>query len=99
MQTVYLSLVKFFNGEYKVVVHENARLKSFEEEVLWLSPIQNEVFNDSLAAVDRKKLERAKHVRGTRVPRSAGGEGDMLPAQVILIFLFACLMFIHLLVS
>ena len=95
VQTVYLSLVAFFNGEFKVVVHRDARLKSYDEEVLWLSPVKNVHFNDSVAAVDRRKLERARHVRCTRVPRVAGEEGDRLPAQVILSCLFIRLFVSH----
>ena len=91
VQTVYFSLVAFFNGTERVIVHKDARLKRSEEEVLWLSPVQNVHFDDSLQLLDRQRLERAKHVRCTRVPRPADGKADILPSQVIFTCLLACL--------
>ena len=67
--TVYLSLVAFFNGEFKIALHRDAQLKKSYEEVAWLTKDENAAFNDSVAAVDRLKLERAKQVWETRVPK------------------------------
>ena len=64
--TVYLSLVAFFNGEFKIALHRDARLKKSYEEVAWLTK-DEKAFNDSVAAVDRLKLERAKQIWETRV--------------------------------
>ena len=73
-QTVYLSLVAFFNGEFKIALHRDARLKKSYEEVAWLTKDENAEFHDSVAAVDRSKLERAKQVWETVSKPVVGGE-------------------------
>ena len=78
---VYLSLVAFFNGELKIALHRDARLKKSYEEVAWLTKDENASFHDSVAAVDRSKLQRAEQVWATRVPMSGVG-GDTLTAKV-----------------
>ena len=79
-QTVYLSLIAFFNGEFKIALHRDAQLKKSYEEVAWLTKDENAEFHDSVAAVDRSKLERAKQVWET-VSRPVVG-GDTLTAKV-----------------
>ena len=81
-QIVYLSLVAFFNGESKIALHRDARLKKSYEEVAWLTKDENATFHDSVTAVDRGKLQRAEQVWPTRVPKTVGG-GDTLTAKVI----------------
>ena len=79
-KTVYLSLVKFFNGELKIALHRDARLKKSYEEVAWLTKDEAR-FNDTVAAVDRSKLQRAEQVWATRVPKPVAG-GDTLTDTV-----------------
>ena len=81
-QIVYLSLVAFFNGEFKIALHRDARLKKSYEEVAWLTKDENARFHDSVAAVDRSKLQRAEQVWPTRVPKPVLGE-ETLMAEVI----------------
>ena len=80
-QVLYLSMVAFFNGETKIVVHKEARLKSSSEEELWLTKDETAQYHDSLAAVDRIKLQKAEQVWATRVPKTDVG-GDTLVAKV-----------------
>ena len=65
-QILFLSLVNFFNGETKIALHKEAELKS--EEVMWLT--KDGIADDSVAAVDRLKISRAKMIWETRVPKS-----------------------------
>ena len=57
-----MSLVRFFDGQFKMVVHEGAGIGKFNEEGIWLSPVMSRGFNDSVASVDRKLLEKAKQI-------------------------------------
>ena len=69
-ETVYLSLVAFFSGETKIAVHREARLKRSHEEVAWLEKDVNASdFQDSVAAVDRRKLSKAQQIWETRIPK------------------------------
>ena len=47
-------------GEYKIVLHREARLKKYYEEVAWLTKDENAKYNDSVAAVDRLKVDKAR---------------------------------------
>ena len=80
-QSVYLSLVAFFNGETKIALHRHALLKRSYEEVAWLTKDGNADYNDSVAAVDRSKLGKAQQIWETRVPKTVN-EGDTLTAKV-----------------
>ena len=81
VQHVYLSLVAFFNGEFKIVLHREARLKKYHEEVAWLSKDNSAHYSDSVAAVDPSKIEKARMIWETNVPKPRS-EGDTLAAQV-----------------
>ena len=78
---IYLSMVAFFNGEYKIVLHREVRLKKYEEEVAWLRKDESARYNDSVAGVDRLKIEKARQIWETPVPKHRA-EGDTLAAQV-----------------
>ena len=80
-QHVYLSLVAFFDGEFKIVLHRGGQLKKYSEEVAWLTKDEGANFNDSVAAVDRSKVEKARMIWETSVPKPRS-EGDTLAAQV-----------------
>ena len=80
-QHVYLSLVAFFGGEFKIALHRGGRLKKYFEEVAWLSKDECADFNDSVAAVDRLKIEKARMIWETSVPKPHS-EVDTLAAQV-----------------
>ena len=81
VQDIYLSLVAFYSGEYKICVHREYRLKKYHEEVAWLRKDESARFNDSLAGVDRLKIEKARLIWETTVPKRRA-EGDTLAAQV-----------------
>ena len=78
---IYLSMVAFFNGEYKIVVHREVRLKKYHEEVAWLRKDESARYDDSVAGVDRLKIEKARQIWETPVPKHRA-EGDTLAAQV-----------------
>ena len=82
---IYLSMVAFFNGEYKIVLHREARLKRYEEEVAWLTKDDKAFYSDSVAAVDRVKLDKARLISETRVPKSRTEEATL--AQVSKLYL------------
>ena len=82
---IYLSMVAFFNGDYKIVVHREARLKRYEEEVAWLTKDEKAFYSDSVAAVDRVKLDKARLISETRVPKSRTEEATL--AQVSKLYL------------
>ena len=69
-QHVYLSLFAFFGGEFKIVLHRAMRLKKYSEGLAWLSKDESAKFNDSLAAVDRLKVDKARQIWETTVPKS-----------------------------
>ena len=81
VQHVYLSLVAFFNGEFKIVLHRDAQLKKYHEEVAWLSKDKSARYSDSVESVDRSKIEKARMIWETKVPKPRS-EGDTLEAQV-----------------
>ena len=82
LQTAFMSLVRFFDGQFKMVVHEGAGIGKFNEEGIWLSPVMNRGFNDSVASVDRKLLEKAKQIHRTRPSRGTDGDKGEDAAQV-----------------
>ena len=82
LQTTFISLVRFFNGQFKLVVHEGAGIGKFNEERIWLSPVINRGFNDSVASVDRKLLEKARQIQRTRATRVTDGDQGEDAAQV-----------------
>ena len=69
VQSVFMSLVQFFDGQFKVVVHRDPRIRRYDKEVMWMSPAPNLCFNDTVAGVDRKMLEKAQQIFRTSVPR------------------------------
>ena len=79
-----MSLVRFFDGQFKLVVHEGVGIGKFNDEGIWLSPVKNRCFNDSVAGVDRRQLEKAKQIHRTCPARvhdgEEGADGDV--AQV-----------------
>ena len=82
LQTVFMSLVRFFDGQFKLVVHEGVGIGKFNDEGIWLSPVKNRGFNDSVASVDRRLLEKAKQIHRTRPPRVTAGEKGEDASQV-----------------
>ena len=84
-QVVFLSLVAFFSGNYKIVVHRDADLQnSFDvnqRQVAWLTQVKKQRFDDS-PKVDLLKLNRAQITWGTRVPKPSCTE-DHSNTQVI----------------
>ena len=82
VQSVFLSLVCFYNGDQKIALHQESHLKSYQEEVLWLSPLKTARFNDSLALVDRDRLNKAKLIKKTTVLRRADVATNIEEAQV-----------------
>ena len=70
VENIFLSMVAFFNGEYKIVLHRDKRLKKYHEEVAWLTKDENAKYNDSVAAVDRLKVDEARLIWETNVPKS-----------------------------
>ena len=82
LHTAFMSLIRFCNGQFKLVIHEGARIGKFNEEGIWLSPVKNRQFNDSVASVDRRLLEKAKQIHQTRPARATAGEEGEDVAQV-----------------
>ena len=78
VQEVFMSLVRFFDGQLKVVIHRDKWVRRCDKEVIWLNPVQNPRFNDSVAGVDRNQLEKARRIFGTSVPRHVSGKSDGL---------------------
>ena len=74
-QVVFLSLVAFFSGNYKIVVHRDADLQnSFDvnqRQVAWLTQVKKQRFDDK-PVVDLLKLQKALYTWGTRVPKPIG---------------------------
>ena len=88
VQNIYLSMVAFFDGHYKIVVHRDVELKKVHEEVAWLTKDENAKYNDSVAAVDRLKVDKARRIWETTVPKSRtegatlAGDGGMSDGDV-----------------
>ena len=74
IQSLFLSLVCFNSGVHNIAIHKDSHIESDQEAVLWLRPLRNAQFSDSLALLDRGRLERAKHIKKTTVPRPRAGE-------------------------
>ena len=89
-QHVYLSLVAFFGGEFKIVLHKDSQLKRYFEEVAWLTKDDSADFNDSVAAVDRSKVEKARMIWETTVPKPRS-TGDTLVTQVNILLVAKCI--------
>ena len=81
VQAIYLSMVAFFNGEYKIVLHRDSQLKKYNEEVAWLRKDKSARYDDSVAGVDRLKIEKARQIWETPAPKRRA-EGVTLAAQV-----------------
>ena len=64
-RSVYLSLVAFFNGDFQIAMHRDPELKKTYQEVAWFQKDDNATFNDSVAGVDRVKLQKAKQIWAT----------------------------------
>lgn len=79
VQTIFLSLVRFFDGQVKVVIHRDKKIRRYDKEVIWLSPVPNPRFDDSVAGIDRNRLEKAKQIFKTSVPRPVAENCDALP--------------------
>ena len=88
VQTVFMSLVRFFSGPFKLVIHGDQRIRKYDEEVIWMSPVQNRYFNDSVAGVDWRMRERAKQIHRTSVPRLAVEESDAITQVRLLSVLY-----------
>ena len=56
-----------------VVIHRDKRIRHYDKEVIWLNPVPNLRFNDSVAGVDKNQLEKARRISGTSVPRPVSG--------------------------
>ena len=71
-QQVFLSMVAFFNGDFKVVVHRDPTLENSYEhntrQVAWLTQEKNADYNDS-PMVDQLKLSKAQYTWETNLPK------------------------------
>ena len=77
LQTVFMSLVRFYDGHFNIAIHTDHRIGRTDEVVTWLNPVKNRRFNDSVVGVDRRILERAKQIHRTCPARAPDGqEGD-----------------------
>ena len=81
VQYIYLSLVAFYSGQYKICLHRDWRLKKYHEEVAWLTKDESARFDESVAGVDQLKIEKAQLIWETSVPKRRA-EGETLAAQV-----------------
>ena len=82
---IYLSLVAFFNGEMKVALHREARLKKYyHHEVAWLTKDPKAYFDESVAEVDRVKIRRARQIWETKVLETTSA-ADTSSAKVIIL--------------
>ena len=79
---IYLSLVAFFNGEIKIALHREARIKKYHHEVAWLTKDQQLPFDESVAGVDRVKINRARQIWENTVPKTTSA-ADTSSAKVI----------------
>ena len=77
---VFLSLVAFFDGEYKLVLHRDCPLKKYIEEVAWLAKDVKK-FNDDFAAMNTLKIDNARYIWSTTVPKPVSG-GNTLVDEV-----------------
>ena len=91
VQTLFMSLVRFFSGPFKLVIHTDQRIRRYDEEVIWMSPVQNRYFNDSVAGVDWRMRERAKQIHRTSVPRLAVEKSDAITRVRLLSVLYQML--------
>ena len=71
-QQVFLSMVAYFNGDFRVVVHRDVTLEnSYEQsarQMDWLTKDGNAAYNDS-PMVDQLKISKAKYTWETSVPK------------------------------
>ena len=71
-QQVFLSMVAFFNGDFKVAVHRGPTLENSYEhnarQLAWLIKDKNADYNDS-PLVDQLKLSKAQYTWETNVPK------------------------------
>ena len=78
-QQVFLSMVAYFNGDYKIAVHRDPNLQnSFEQnarQVAWLVKEQSADYNDS-PIVDQLKISRAEYTWDTTTPKPGRGRVD-----------------------
>ena len=63
-QNIYLSLVAFSHRETKIAIHQEEQLIRCHEEVMWLT--KDGAVDDSVAAVDLGKLEKAELIWQTQ---------------------------------
>ena len=89
-QQVFLSMVAFFNGDFKVVVHRDPTLENSYEhntrQVAWLTQEKNADYNDS-PMVDQLKLSKAQYTWETNVPKPGERvepttEVDIIPKRI-----------------
>ena len=52
-----MSLVRFYDGHFNIAIHTDHRIGRTDEVVIWLNPVKNRRFNDSVVGVDRRILE------------------------------------------
>ena len=71
-QQVFLSMVAYFNGDFRVLVHRDLTPQnSYEKntrQMDWLTKDRNAYYNDS-PVVDQLKIEKAKYTCETSVPK------------------------------
>ena len=71
-QQIFLSLVAYFNGDFRVAVHRDATMENSYEhnarQVAWLTEDRNADYNDS-PMVDQLKLSKAQYTWETNVPK------------------------------
>ena len=85
-QQVFLSMVAFFNGAFRVAVHRDPILENSYEhnarQVAWLTEEKNADYNDS-PMVDQLKLSKAQYTWETNVPKP--GHKRVEPASQVYI--------------
>ena len=79
---VFLSLVRFFGGDFKVALHRGPRLKKYDEEVAWMTKDHRAYFDPSVAAVDWSKIQKAWKIWQTRVPTPVEAVASSYSAKV-----------------
>ena len=89
VQTVFMSLVRFFSGHFKLVIHTDQRLRRYDEELIWMSPVPNSRYRiDTVAGVDYRLRERAEQIYKTRVSAHVDDQsGEMVQVRLLNVLL------------
>ena len=72
-QELYFSLVAFFSGDYKMLIHRETEKDRSFNRVAWLSKDISAPFDDRLE-IDRTRIDKHKLIGETRAPRQPAPE-------------------------